>query len=158
MYDKLNAEVKQDILEANSIGEVKTLLDSQGFTVDDEEAEKILRNVHKERLAEAEISLEEMELITGGARDYVQEGCAATVEPGSRCNTNDNCALTWVTYINKVSNWICQECGADLGQTHVHEFICPRCHTVYTDRNGRLERMNWWGKSALEVRRRKRGR
>ena len=58
-----------------------------------------------------EISDEELDAVSGGAkRDWLTDGCAATVEPGSWCWSDDSCFVFDVTYI------------------HDPMEKCPKCH------------------------------
>ncbi|MBO6229440.1 MAG: Nif11-like leader peptide family natural product precursor [Ruminiclostridium sp.] len=47
-----------------------------------------------------ELDLEDMDRAAGGARDWAEQGCAATVEAGSLCWSNDSCIISDVIYIN----------------------------------------------------------
>ena len=61
------------------------------------------------------ISVEELEAVSGGAdRDYLKDGCAATVEADSWCGSNDSCSIWSVTYDNKPTKLKCPDCGGTL--------------------------------------------
>ena len=45
-------------------------------------------------------------------RDWLTDGCAATVEPKSWCDSNDSCIWWDVTYDHEPANVICPKCGA----------------------------------------------
>ena len=95
----------------------------------------------KQKLMEAELSTEELEVIQGG-RNYLNEGCAATVEYESFCNTNDACRAIWVTYENKPSKYKCPDCKVYIAHETVHSFRCPKCRSGFSDINGYLLQ-NW---------------
>ena len=47
------------------------------------------------------LSKEELDAVSGGAdRNYKKQGCATTVEFGSHCWSNDQCAFVSVIYDN----------------------------------------------------------
>ena len=56
--------------------------------------------------------MDELEAVGGGMedRDFVEEGCAATVEPHSWCGSNDWCFLFSVVYKLDVIRY-CSICG-----------------------------------------------
>ena len=62
---------------------------------------------------DAELSAEELEAVAGGAdRDWLTDGCAATVEPGSWCGSNDWGFIWSVTYTMVILELtICIDCG-----------------------------------------------
>lgn len=59
---------------------------------------------------EGELSEDELETVTGGRRDWLTDGCASTVEPGSSCWSNDACRLFDETYFHKPYQY-CSVCG-----------------------------------------------
>ena len=81
-----------------------------------------------------ELSADELEAINGGTdRDYLVSGCAATVEVGSTCASNDACAACEVSYENKPVK-ICKKCGGKMRHPHLLEFgagvvgwVCMEC-------------------------------
>ena len=61
------------------------------------------------------LSLEELDTVTGGKdRDYIKDGCAATVEVDSSCWGTDSCIILNVTYDNKPTHHKCPDCGGML--------------------------------------------
>ena len=86
-----------------------------------------------------EFSAEELEAVSGGVdRDWLEVGCAATVEPGSWCGSNDYCYCVDVTYVN-TPNKRCPYCGGwqilqDIVEFRVpgvieeKEYWCSVCH------------------------------
>ena len=96
----IDLELKQKLLKADSFEQIKELLQEQ---VSEKEAEQIWNELQNRRPAATKTSLddEELESVAGGAdRDFSSDGCAATVEEGSWCGSNDYCNLFDVTYTN----------------------------------------------------------
>ena len=58
-----------------------------------------------------ELSPDELEAVSGGVRDWVTEGCAATVECGSICWSDDHCILVYEHYSNSPISITCPKCG-----------------------------------------------
>ena len=82
-----------------------------------------------------ELDLADMDNAAGGSRDWVTQGCAATVEYGSACWSNDNCLLLDVTYTHAPSYYKCENCGntmfrdksyVDHGMPKIR-YQCPNC-------------------------------
>lgn len=100
--------------------------------MDEGEAQQIWDQVssHRKRM---ELSVDELEAISGGGRDWTTEGCAATMEPGSDCWGTDYCALWPVTYVHKPVDSICPTCGTYLYlakvdyETNFEEGLYYRC-------------------------------
>ena len=62
-----------------------------------------------------ELCLDELDAISGGTdRDWLTEGCAATVEYKSWCDSNDSCIFFDVTYDHPPSSAKCPICGTNL--------------------------------------------
>ena len=89
---------------------------------------------------ETDLSGDELEAVSGGAdRDWTKDGCAATVEPGSWCRSNDKCSWFSVTYDNAPENEKCSKCGSYMyiyksttvragGESRVFDYYrCPKC-------------------------------
>ena len=69
------------------------LLKADGQRVSQEEVRKLWKEIenYRERNGET-LSLDEMEAVSGGKRDWVTESCVATAEYGSSCWIgNDAC-------------------------------------------------------------------
>ena len=97
----MTKELKNKLMSAKDLDEVKTILDSaegESFTVDD--AEHIWKEIEYHRTKDdQELDPDELEAVSGGAsRNWVTEGCAATCEENSRCWTNDYCCIWDVVY------------------------------------------------------------
>ena len=115
----LENELKNALLEAKSLDEVKDLLKDQPEL----DAERVYQEIDHRRSNKAEkLDLDELDAVSGGTRrDWVKDGCAATCEVGSWCWSNDHCAICEVTYDNFWAT--CPD-----GHEHVFEAgFCVRC-------------------------------
>ena len=78
--------------------------------------------------------------VSGGEdRDWLVDGCAATVEadPGL-CWTNDACILVEVYYYNKPYKKTCPFCNYGIATYAysyrlVSRYICVNCHRIFAD-------------------------
>ena len=106
-----------------------------GYEVTDEELIAAKAELCKAVSAETvELDLEDMDKAAGGSRDWAAQGCAATVEAGSTCWSNDYCVLLDVTYTHAPSYNKCPNCGNTMyferstskngWKSH---YICPKC-------------------------------
>ena len=106
-------ELENKVLSAGSAEEVIEIVSAAYGSISLEEAEHLYA-VAQESKKHRGLSLDEMEAVSGGAdRNWLKDGCAATVEAGSWCLSNDSCHIWSVTYTNEPS--------ADA--------VCPRCNT-----------------------------
>ena len=114
----LDEKLEKRLYEAKSVEEVKDILKGHPEL----DAERIYQEIEKRHSLKAEkLDLGELDAISGGYRDWVKEGCAATCEVGSWCWSNDHCAICEVVYDNF---W------ATCPDGHEHEFVagfCKRC-------------------------------
>ena len=106
---ELSKELYSKLLLADSQEEVTELLKAGGR--EDVPAQEVWEQVQQRRAQDGmELSLDELEDVAGG-RDWMQEGCAATVEPGSDCwGTDGGCAVCNIEYTN-LPNCNCFKCG-----------------------------------------------
>ena len=107
-----NEELRTKVMKAQSADEVADLLREAG--TDEALAEQIWNEMssHKEN---EELSLDELNAVSGGAdRDWIKDGCAASVEPNSWCKSNDGCWYWDVTYSHEPANVKCPNCGINL--------------------------------------------
>ena len=122
---KFSEELKARLLKAGSAEEIEEILTADGNEVTKEEAERIFSELEKHSIGR-EVSEDEMEAVSGGAynegiafnRDWATEGCAATVEVGSFCWSNDKCLVVVNNYVNPPSRTPCPSCG---GQMYTYE-------------------------------------
>ena len=109
----ITSELKSNLLDAKSTEEVVALAKEAGRELSEEEAKQLWRDIeeHRNKPAVEEFSAEELETVSGGARDWLKDGCAATVEPGSDC-------------------WFSNDfCYTDLSVPYEHKPVgtCPKC-------------------------------
>lgn len=131
----MTSELKAKFFAAKSEEEAVALLKNGG--VDETMAKKMWSELTLKREANGgELSLDELESVSGGYdRDYLKDGCAATVEPGSDCWGTDLCGLWPVTYINEPTRRKCPYCGKNLCSwkteetfwTTTYYYQCPNC-------------------------------
>ena len=108
----ISKDLEEKIKTAHNVEEAAALLRPSG--VDATLAAKIWNELSAHR-DDKQLSLNELEAISGGAnRDWVKDGCAATVEPGSHCGSNDWCWKWDVTYDHNPTSVVCPMCGSYL--------------------------------------------
>ena len=114
----MEKEIKAKLANAKSLEEAKEILNGHA----DINPERVWEEIERHRSNWNEkLDLDELDAVAGGARDYAKEGCAATVEVGSWCWSNDHCMHWDVTYVNLWS--VCPDLKP-------HEFVngkCRRC-------------------------------
>ena len=109
---KPKAELKAKLRSAKSEEEAAALLKDAG--VDEPLAGRLWNEISRSREGK-ELSLDELETVSGGAdRDWLKEGCAATVEAGSWCGTNDSCVWIDVQYDHPPVKDPCPQCGGQM--------------------------------------------
>ena len=137
----LTDELKTKLCSAKSEEEAAALLKDAG--VDTPLAERLWTELKHKREADGkELSLDELESVSGGIRDWVTEGCAATVEWDSDCwGVDGGCLAIHYTYSREpTTDDRCPKCGARVyleGEYGVStgflqgynwkEFICRNC-------------------------------
>ena len=136
---ELSNELKARLLKAQSAGEMAALLKEAGE--DEALAERLWAELARRREANGkELSPDELDAVSGGYdRDYLKDGCAATVEPGSDCWGTDSCGVLPVIYINNPTRNICPNCGRYLCRwktekttwTETYFYQCPPCGRYY---------------------------
>ncbi len=126
---EITKELKEKLLKANSEDEVKTLL---GDRIPEEAMAELWKKMQKMRPANGLESVDDDELaaVNGGFdifyiftkpfadpdRDFEEKGCAATVEYGSWCGSNDLCGTYEVTYTNTENMCVYGSKGHDWGE------------------------------------------
>ena len=103
--DQNRTELEKKIVAAGSPEEIERILNDAGEKITAEEAQQLFEKV-KSRAADKEVSLDELDAVSGGYnRNWILEGCAATVEcrswcwvNGSWCWSNDACSSYEVVY------------------------------------------------------------
>ena len=101
MRDKENRrELRGKLIRAGNMEEVRAIL---GPNAKKAEIDRAWREIEAHRPAEGLETVDDDELaaVSGGAdRDWIEDGCAATVEKGSWCGSDDFCIWFDVTYSN----------------------------------------------------------
>ena len=93
-------EMRAKLMRAKDQKEVRALLGSKAT---EEEIQQVWQEIQRHRPAEGLEAVDDDELtaVSGGFdRDYPTQGCAATVEEGSHCWSDDKCNYLDVTYGN----------------------------------------------------------
>ena len=147
----LSNELKARLMKAQSAGEMAALLKDAG--VDELLAERLWAELtHWREMDGKELSPDELEAVSGGAdRDYMKDGCAATVGVDSDCYGTDACSLLPVTYSHYPTQHICPNCGSNLchwatessfwSETRFY-LKCPGCGRLYQWRSSGFEELN----------------
>ena len=107
-------ELKKKTLAAASAEEIMEIMKAAGEEITAEAAAQLFEKAQAKKTGK-ELSLDEMEAVSGGAdRNWVTDGCAATVEYGSRCDSNDQCIYWDVTYDFQPTSTLCPNCGQNM--------------------------------------------
>jgi len=110
--DQNKKELEQKIAAASSPEEIGRILNDAGEKIGPEDAAKLFEKLQIRGTAQ-KLSLEELEAVSGGLRDWVTDGCASTVECGSWCWSDDNCILIYEHYSNAPISITCPKCGTN---------------------------------------------
>lgn len=125
-------EIEKKLLKAGSIDEVKSIIEGSGDSISDDDAKMLYDKIKSmDSEASVELSVEELDSVSGGRRDFMKEGCKATVEAGSNCWGNDFCGLINVWY-DAAPEQNCPKCGAGMGKVREvsslkHIIKCHKC-------------------------------
>ena len=107
-------ELKKKTLAAASAEEVMEIMKAAGKEITAEEAAQLFEKVQAQKM-DKELSLDELEAVSGGEdRNWVTEGCAATVEYGSHCGSDDRCIYWDVTYDFEPTSTLCPNCRKNM--------------------------------------------
>ena len=144
-------EPKAKLLVAKSAEEVTELVKADGQEITAEDAAHLWEEItRKSEQNGKELSLDELEAVSGGAdRNWATQGCAATVEYGSWCGSNDKCVNWDVTYDYPPTDTLCPNCGQNMylyerihlgGSKYEEEYRCKFCGCIikklYDDGDG----------------------
>ena len=141
-------ELKKKAMEAASAEEIMEIMKAAGEEITAEEAERFYEKV-QDKKTDRELSLDELEAVAGGEdRDWLRDGCAATVEAGSDCYGTDMCGLWPVIYEHRPTRHKCSVCGGILysnGSTgggffeeEVYHYKCASCGAQFKTHGGEL--------------------
>ncbi len=106
----INKALWEKLLGVQSAQEAAELLRANGAEYSEEEASQIWQEIERckakgkeEAVFTQDLSSEEMESVSGGRRLNIYDGgfpnCAATVESGSWCGSNDACHTWSIIYV-----------------------------------------------------------
>ena len=141
-------ELKKKVMEAAGAEEIMEIMKAAGEEITAEEAERFYEKV-QDKKTDRELSPDEMAAVAGGEdRDWLRDGCAATVEGGSDCYGTDMCGLWPVTYEHRPTRHKCSVCGGILysnGSTgggffeeEVYHYKCASCGAQFKTHGGEL--------------------
>ena len=121
---------EKKLLKLTTADEVKALCAEAGFDCTDEKAKQLLEKT--------KLSPDELEGMNGGDRDWLTDGCAATVEATSWCWSNDSCHVIDVCYNHHPANGRCPDCGGNCyysqnGKGTYYENKCMNCGHEFPD-------------------------
>ena len=127
-------ELKKQVMNAASAEEIMEFVKAAGEEITAEEAAQLFEKVQA-RKTERELSLDELEAVSGGAdRDWLTEGCA-NLTTTSYCWTGlDYCDLWDVTYTHEPFAYPCRYCGRDNAMYQASDtgytdgLSCKFCH------------------------------
>ena len=143
-------ELKARLLTAESAEDVAEILKANGQEIPAESAARLWEEIRREKeLDGRELSLDELAAVAAGEdRDWLRDGCAATVEGGSDCYGTDKCGLFPVTYTHAPTRHRCSDCGGILysnGTTgggffeaEVYHYKCASCGAQFKTHGGSL--------------------
>ena len=110
----ISNELKTKLIEAKSAEEVAEVLQAAGQVATAEEAAHLWEIIKRDReLSSKELSPDELAAFSAGEdRDWLRDGCAATVEGGSDCwGTDGGCLACNIDYSNWPCDLQCPNCG-----------------------------------------------
>ena len=141
-------ELKKKAMEAAGAEEIMEIMKAAGEEITAEEVERFYEKV-QDKKTDRELSLDELEAVAGGEdRDWLRDGCAATVAAGSDCYGTDMCGLWPVIYEHRPTRHKCSVCGGILysnGSTgggffeeEVYHYKCASCGAQFKTHGGEL--------------------
>ena len=122
---KLSDELKMELIKAESVEQVAEIVKADGQEITAEDAEHLWQEIAQHN-KDGTLSVDELEAVSGGAdRDWLINGCAATVEAGSSCSSNDKCVWWDVTYEHAPSDTC--SCGGIIYNSTSRTKVCIKC-------------------------------
>ena len=123
-------KIKREALGAAGAEELAGLLRDAGAEDPEKEAERLFGKARAQK-ADRELSPDELEAVAGGYdRNWLTDGCAATVEINSWCWTDDSCIRLDVTY-DSMPSYHCERCGGIVVRNRPDDFhwryTCTGC-------------------------------
>ena len=148
-------ELEKKIMASGSAEEIAEMLKAEGREIAPEKAAELYEEAKVRQGEVKTLSLDELDAVSGGeVRDWLKQGCAATVEYGSDCWGSDGgCSIMHNQYYNEPDGYQrCVFCGgqvhyggtvwywvgfADDRNREVYKFTCPKCGLFYVDKDTR---------------------
>lgn len=138
---KMTNDLKEKLLAVQNSEEVAELVKASGQEISPEDAEHLWAEIMKKREQDdKELSPDELEAVSGGEnRNWVTEGCAATVEFNSLCYSNDACYWHDVIYDYGPTSVLCPNCGQNMylhnsidlgGDQYENQYRCKYCGCI----------------------------
>ena len=113
---QMTNELKAKLLTAKSAEEMTALVKAAGQEITEEDAARLWEEITRKRAQDGkELSPDELEAVSGGARNWASNGCKATVEDDSWCWSSDACYYNEVVYVDFDAS---QKCPAYPGRHH----------------------------------------
>ena len=138
---KLSDELKMKLIKAESVEQVAEIVKADGQEITAEDAEHLWQEIAQHN-KDGTLSVDELEAVSGGAdRDWLINGCAATVEAGSSCSSNDKCVWWDVTYEHAPSSNTCPSCGGKMYLSGGSTETCVTCGYILKQSSGNNESM-----------------
>lgn len=129
---RISNELKKTLLAVQNAGEAAALMKAAGRELTAEDAAHLWAEIQKGKEQDGrELSPDELEAVSGGAdRNWETDGCAATVEAGSWCGSNDKC-FTWEVTYDNMPSMTCSICNGAMeyigGTGHYETYRCKKC-------------------------------
>ena len=112
----ISNELKAKLLAAQGAAEAAALVKAGGQEITPEDAAHLWEEIKKGKEQDGrELSRDELEAVSGGKdRNWVTDGCAATVDYDSWCGSDDWCNYWDVTYDFEPTATLCPNCGKNM--------------------------------------------
>lgn len=105
-------EIENNLLKALSIKDVSKVFKDHNISLTEKAIMEIFVKIRLLRKDDGDTLSEDELMSVNAGRDYVTEGCAATVEPGSDCwGVDGGCTAIHYSYDNKPTLAKCDQCG-----------------------------------------------
>ena len=126
-------EIENSLLKALSIKDVSKVFKDHNISLTEKAIMEIFVKIRLLRKDDGDTLSEDELMSVNAGRDYVTEGCAATVEPGSDCwGTDGGCYAINLDY-EWMPNEKCPRCGSwacivnHYDNQHKYRVLCRNC-------------------------------